>query len=389
MTKPIDLTATLGIPPLPSSSPDTISALLWAREVLQKHLTTTYGVTDPKGIEELRSVKIGGIDQWIHIRGRNRDNPVLLYLHGGPGGAMIGTMDATMRPWEDFFTIVHWDQRQTGKSYYPADDKGSPLHIDQFIADTEEVIQHLRDHLNQKKIFLVGHSWGTILGIYIAKRHPNWLHAYIGFGQVVSWMDTQEVRDGRLLMHAEVQQEHELVSKLKSFPLLSDSKIPNREKSHVESSLYVIPQLNRLAGEALMHHLSAEELSRIWAFEKLISPHLTLTDLSNNVLGDEYAFCRPPYTLTKELIDVDLPAQVGSSFDVPIFFFSGTHDFQTPTSLSDQWFNDITAPHKELVHFNESSHIIVNEEPGKVLVELVTKVLPCAQQANEGSAKNC
>ena len=84
MTKNIDFSA-LGIPPLPSHSSDSIAALLWAREVLQQHLTTTYAVKDPKGIEELKPVKIGGIDQWLHIRGRNRNNPVLLYLHGGPG----------------------------------------------------------------------------------------------------------------------------------------------------------------------------------------------------------------------------------------------------------------------------------------------------------------
>ena len=112
----IDLSTALGIPPLPSHSPDTIAALLWAREVLQKHLTTTYAVKDPKGIEELKPVKIGGVDQWLHIRGRNRNNPVLLYLHGGPGAPNIGFFDAIQRPWEDYFTVVQWDQRQTGKS---------------------------------------------------------------------------------------------------------------------------------------------------------------------------------------------------------------------------------------------------------------------------------
>ena len=113
MNKAIDLSAALGIPPLPSHSSDTIGALLWAREVLQQHLTATYAVTDPKGIEELKRVKIGGIDQLLHIRGRNRSNPVLLYLHGGPasGGSWIGTMDAIQRPWEDYFTVVQWNQR--------------------------------------------------------------------------------------------------------------------------------------------------------------------------------------------------------------------------------------------------------------------------------------
>ena len=100
----------------------TLRNLLWAREVLQKHITDSYAVTDPKGIEELTPIKIGGVEQWIHIRGRDRNNPILLWLHGGPVEPVIGAIgDAVLRPWEDYFTLVMWDQRQTGKSYYPAE----------------------------------------------------------------------------------------------------------------------------------------------------------------------------------------------------------------------------------------------------------------------------
>ncbi len=113
-------------------------------------------------------------------------------------------------------------------------------------------------------------------------------------------------------------------------------------------------------------------------FESLISPHLTLRDLCNTILGDEAAVIRSPYLFTREFLNVDLPNDVGSSFDIPIFFFSGVHDWQTPKIHSDKWFDEIKAPYKELIQFNESSHIIVNEEPGKVLMSLVNKVLPYA-----------
>ena len=118
--------------------------------------------------------------------------------------------------------------------------------------------------------------------------------------------------------------------------------------------------------------------------DRLISPHLTLTDISNSILGDEPAAYRAPYGFSKEFMAIDLPCDVGSSFEVPIFFFSGTHDWQTPTMLSDKWFSQINAPYKELVHFEESSHIIVNEEPGKVLNAMVNKVLPFAQAVTGG-----
>ena len=210
-----DLPAALGIPALPSHSSDTIGALLWAREVLQQHLTATYSVKDPKGIEELKPVKIGGVDQWLHIRGRNRDNPILLYLHGGPGSSTIGTMDAITRPWEDYFTVVHWDQRQSGKSYYPVNNEVDSITVQKMIEDTERVIQYIRRHLKQEKLFVLGHSWGSVLGMHMVKRQPSWLHAYIGIGQYTSTVDAEKVLYERLLSHAMEQEESHLIAKLK------------------------------------------------------------------------------------------------------------------------------------------------------------------------------
>ena len=383
-SKTIDIPAALGIPPLPSQSPDTIAALLWAREVMQKHLTTTYAVTDPKGIEELKPVKIGGVDQWLHIRGRNRDNPVLLYIHGGPGSSMLGFMDAIQRPWEDYFTVVQWDQRQTGKSYYPADDENNPLTLNQFIEDTTEVIQYLRSHLNQDKLFVLGHSWGTMLGMHMVKRHPDWLHAYIGVGQTVGGLGGERELYTRLLGHARKNGEYELIQELEAITPFLEAEFPEREKSFAENCVPVRNELSRLAGEALMRHTRREDVIRTFSLDCTISPHLTSTDITNSIFGDGQAVFRSPYTFTKEFLDIDLPNDLGCSFEVPIFFFSGVHDWQTPVSLSDQWFHQIKSTHKELIHFEESSHCIMNEEPGRFLTALVTRVLPFADPDNRG-----
>ena len=377
MANSFDLRAALMLPPLPSNSAETLATLHWARGVMHKHLTTSYAVTDPKGIEELKPIKIGGVDQWLHIRGRNRNNPILLYLHGGPGAPMIGMMDATMRPWEDYFTIVHWDQRQVGKSYYPANDEDEPLTINRHIEDTEEVIQYLQNHLNHDKLFVLGHSWGTVLGMHMAKRHPDWLHAYIGIGQVVNKMDNERVAYERLVSHAIEQKENELLAQLEAMAPYPDPDHP--AESYVENSVFVRKELSRLAGETMIHHLFWGDAMKMWAFDKTISPHLTLTDLSHSLLGDVMAGYRPPYTFTKEYMTTDLPKDIGSSFEVPIFFFTGAHEWQVPRTLSDKWFAQIESPYKELVHFEESSHSVVNEEPGKVLIALVNKVLPLAK----------
>ena len=143
--------------------------------------------------------------------------------------------------------------------------------------------------------------------------------------------------------------------------------------------MFVRRELSRLAGEVGMHHMPLDDFFKTWSFERTISPHITLTDLSNDIVGDEIALLRPPYHLMKDQLAVDLPKDIGSSFEVPIFFLSGRHDFQVPVTSSDQWFSEIETPHKELIHFEESSHMIVNEEPGKILVALVNQVLPFAQ----------
>ena len=364
---------------LSNLSSDEAGAALWTRDFLQQHLATTYAVKDPKGIEELKPVNIGGIDQWLHIRGRNRDNPVLLYLHGGPGSVMIGFMDATQRPWEDYFTVVHWDQRQTGKSYYPADDDKAPLTVNQFIEDTEEVIQYLREYLNKDKLFLLGHSWGSVLGMNMVKHHPDWFYAYIGVGQVVDLINSERTLYKRLFGYAQEHNEGALASKIEnSLPFLNANS-PERGRIFAENCEYFRKELSRFNGEVLMHNMSFDETLAMWEFEKVMSPHLTLEDINNSVMGDTPALFRSPYAFTTEFCDINLPADVGYSFNVPIFFFTGNHDWQTPKVLSDKWFEEITAPYKELVCFEESSHVVVNEEPGKFLMALVNKVLPFAK----------
>jgi pimeloyl-ACP methyl ester carboxylesterase len=201
-------------------------------------------------------------------------------------------------------------------------------------------------------------------------------------------MDAEKLTYERLLSHAREQKDNQLVARVEAIIPKLDADYPEREKSYVENCALVRRELSRLAGETLMHHLSWDDRLKTMAFDQLISPHLTLTDLSNAKLGDDIAAFRPPYTFAKDFYAIDLPNDVGSSFEVPIFFFTGAHDWQTPRLLSDNWFRQINAPYKELIHFEESSHMIVNEQPGKVLMALVNKVLPCAQAETGREANN-
>lgn len=375
MTNPFDIAQFLGLPKPPSQSADFIAGLLWSREVMQQHIKDSYQVTSPQGIEELRPVTINGSEQWLHVRGRNRENPILLYVHGGPGSTDIGFMDAIQRPWEDYFTVVQWDQRQAGKSYYPVDEQTPPLTIDGMVDDTECVIRFLLEHLDQKKLVLVGHSWGTVLGMHIAKQSPELLHAYIGIGQVVDSLEAEKLIYQRVIDYASNNGNQLLVDKLEAALLqLASTSEDERVATYMNYVLEVREQLSLFAGEALMHHQSWSKTVEAIRFSKTISPHLTLEDLSSGFLGKDLCSAFAPYEFTRERLATNLEEKLGCEFDVPILFFTGAHDWQTPGILSSRWFEQISAPRKAIIEFEDSSHVVVNEEPGRFLVELLRHV---------------
>jgi len=354
--------------------PDNLEILESVRKAAQNYQKIAFGVNCPQGIDELIKVKIGGIDQWLHIRGRNKEKPLLLVLHGGPGYPMIGTMDSIQRPWEDFFTVVQWDQRQTGKSYFSiADDTDIPS-ISEMIADTEEVIEYLLNYLNHKKLFLLGHSWGTVLGMHMVKQHPDQLYAFVGVGQVVNMLENERVMFDRLLHHANSKGDDKLVNILKDIAPYPNEKSP--AKHFIEYGEFIRRELSRLAGETMVHYLDFDEEEKLRAYLQLISPHLTPEDISNYQSDEKIALYLEPYSLTKDLFSIDLPRQLGSKFDVPIFFFTGFYDWHTPKVLSENWFSKIKTRHKKLVTFYDSSHFVFSEEPGRFLYELVHQVLP-------------
>jgi pimeloyl-ACP methyl ester carboxylesterase len=216
--------------------------------------------------------------------------------------------------------------------------------------------------------------------MYLIEQRPEWFYAYIGVGQIVNMLEGEKELYQQLLRHAKENNKSELVEKVEAIIPMLELPSPQREAAFVENCPLVRMELSILAGKTAMRHLPLPDVITLFNFDRLISPHISDTDLSNAILGGRSALLRPPYTsLTKDFMDIDLPNQLGFSFDVPIFLFSGRHDYQTPVTLSDQWFVEIDAPHKELIHFEESSHMIVNEEPGRFLNELVNRVLPLSQ----------
>jgi pimeloyl-ACP methyl ester carboxylesterase len=138
----------------------------------------------PSGIESLEAVELGGVRQWILIRGEDRTKPVLLWLHGGPGSPTMPMAHRYDRELLEHFVVVHWDQRGAGKSFDPAL-RPEDLTPERYIEDTHQLIQHLQGRLGAERVYLVGHSWGTLVGVEVVRRYPELVRAYVGMGQVL------------------------------------------------------------------------------------------------------------------------------------------------------------------------------------------------------------
>jgi proline iminopeptidase len=342
------------------------SALLY-RKYLQHRVAEKRAINLPNGINSLEAVRIGGIDQWIEVRGQNVNNPILLFIHGGPGIAFIplaGAFDAT---WEEHFTVVQWDQRGAGKTYASNDKElqRRTMNITQMEQDTLDVVDYLRKRFKREKIFVLGHSWGSILGLWMAHEHPELIYAYVGVGQFVNFEQNEEVAYQDALQQARKSHNEQAIKELESiapYPTPDADKRKEQVARNWEGRLLGPPPSGVSftdGGRLLTDLVSAPEYS----------------------LADDYGFLRGMSfsldTFFPQVTKVDL-TQVGLEFRAPIFFFEGRYDQYCPSSLIWDYAQTIKAPQKEFVWFDNSGHFPFFEEQQKFADELFQRVLPLA-----------
>lgn len=147
-------------------------------------------IVSPDGLQASETIPIGGIKQVVSIRSQDLRNPVLIYFHGGPGFVETPLDWWWGRGWDEYFTVVHWDQRNAGKTF-TASGANDPalLTAERYQRDAEEVVQWALKRFGKRKLFVLGHSWGSMLGLKLAAAHPEWLHAYIGMGQLTDGLE--------------------------------------------------------------------------------------------------------------------------------------------------------------------------------------------------------
>ncbi|GAB3352033.1 alpha/beta hydrolase [Lysobacter tyrosinilyticus] len=324
----------------------------------------------PGGIERQEKVHIGGIDQWITIRGNDPRNPVLLMLHGGPGWVSMPTSWYFQRGWEEYFTVVQWDQRGAGKTYGANDPAAvaPTMTIERMVADSEEMVALLRRKLGKEKIFVLGHSWGSYLGLQLAQRHPDWLHAYIGVGQLIDGPENERRGWAWTMEQAQRDRNAEAIRELQSIAPYAESDAPLKLQD-----LFVQRKwLNRYGGMVYGRTGGDAESAAV-----NLSPEYSDADLANIWTANEYSMDK----LLAKVLTLD-QSHI-RDLRCPLILFLGRHDVNASSTLTAEWYARVHAPSKQLVWFENSGHEVMNEEPGKMLLSLVQIVRPIAERAGD------
>ncbi len=325
-----------------------VAVLAWSRRGTTAPIRDPSDKTLPGSVASLERVMLGGVEQGLLIRGLSVANPVLLYLHGGPGTSELGMVRTHNMPvLEKHFTVVVWDQRGAGMSY-AAREPESGMSVEQFIADAHELTLLLCKRFEQPKIYLVGHSWGSALGALTVHRHPELYRAYVGVGQVVDMREGERLSYAWTLAQAEQAGDARSVAQLKA---IGPPPYLGKFRSKLMTQRRI---LGKYGGE--VHGNSRGGISTL-ARGLLGSSEYSWPDRIN-VFRGIFANMR---LMWPKILDIDLMAQA-PELKVPVYFLEGRHDYEAPSVLAERYFEMLKAPRKTLIWFERSAHFVNTEE---------------------------
>jgi proline iminopeptidase len=315
----------------------------------------------PGSIAELTTVRLGGQEQAIMLRGESVDNPVLLYLSGGPGQSDLPFTRAIMADLSRDFIVVGWDQRGTGKSY-AALEPSSTLTPERMVANTVELTNYLRERFGEEKIYLLGGSWGSILGILAVQQHPELYHAFISGGQMVSPLETTQRLHAEMLAYAERTNDPGLAEKMHAYG--------NPPYDDIYAYAFVMGYYDKLAGDydPPAAYIERGESAGLGPWGVLGSEY-ALVEKVNVMRGliDVFAILWP------QLHTIDFRRDA-TTLDVPVYLFVGDHELHARSDLAREWFAALQAPDKQLYTVEDAGHDVVFEgfqDIHRVLTEVI------------------
>jgi len=304
-------------------------------------------------------VTLGGARQHIRLRGTDASNPLLLFLHGGPGVCDRHWVLKDQSHLADVCTIVCWDQRGGGKSYSKAQSR-EKMTIDLIVRDAEELIEYLCAKFNKDKLYIVGHSWGSILGVLLSQRCPGRIAAYVGMGQVVDLDENEQISYRFVLAEAERRGDKKALRDL--------TRIGTPVNGSYGSIKNLITQRNYMTKYGGGAYNCSENIFASLILPILRSPEYTLPDLIRYIRGSFYCLSQLWDEVTGS-IRFNVSAK---NLQVPVYITQGDHDQNTPTSIARKWFDELEAPYKEWIPFERSAHSPIKEEPelwGRIIRE--------------------
>lgn len=319
-------------------------------------------ITAPNSISSLEKINLGGIDQWILIRGWEKSNPVLLFLHGGPGAPLFtyAREIGVTAKLEQHFVMVYWEQRGTGKSFSHSIPLES-MTIEQLISDTFELSKILIDRFKVPRIYIVGRSWGSLIGLLTAKRHPELFYAYIGIGQMVYPLENDSISYQYTLKIAERFRNEKALKSLKKIgdPPYDYEKLIIQRKWL--TGFYEVMMAEKFSKKRINYRkklLSTPEYSLIDIFKIGMDPFFSIKCLWNNEFYKVNLFNEVP--------------QIG----IPVFFLAGRYDYFTPSEIIENYYQKLHASKgKYFIWFEHSGHYPELEEPEKFHDVMVNKIL--------------
>jgi pimeloyl-ACP methyl ester carboxylesterase len=317
-----------------------------------------YAITSPSGIDEASYVQIGGIDQWITIRGQDRANPVLLIVHGGPGDPTNPWTFRIFAPWEEKFTVVQWDERGAGRTLAKSGPGiASTLTVDRMAQDGIELAAYLCQHLGKPKVIVLAHSFGTLLAMQMVHQRPDLFYAYVGTGQVADETRNYAVAYDALLQKARALGNSQAVSELQ----------------RVGPPPYTTGDGYRVQWKWANAFEGADEFLNGRVGVALVAPGGSIEDFDHEVEGEGLSADQlVGQTKSKRMEDF------GLTYALPVFFFQGAEDFTAPTALAREYLDRLQAPQKAFVAIPGGGHFAMFMRSDAFLAELLERVRPLA-----------
>jgi proline iminopeptidase len=336
--------------------------VILAATVVFTSCASTKKIKTQNGISEIQYMSINNLRQYVLIRSKDVNNPVLLFLHGGPGASATALLRKFNNELEDHFTVVYWDQRGAGKSYNKAISKDE-IKVAKYIQDVDSLVSYLKERFNKEKIVLVGHSWGSRLGLYAVRNNPENYLVYIGIGQELSSFDGELISYNYSLAKAKETNNQKAIKELEEMGAPQSGHYLDMYKTGFWGGVKQKHWLLKLGGERYNKTNYTDWIFSIWG-----SREYSFFDLIR--YGKASGFSAGNIIFDPDFNNIDFFKQI-PEVKVPVFFISGVYDYNTPWELVEKYNAMLQAPKKEFIKYEKSGHSPVFEEPERFNKEII------------------